>query len=707
MAAIGKIRSWGPVLIAVLGLALFAFIAEELVRSCEATSNEQRQQIGEVLGEKINVQDFQALVDEIQEVYKMQGMDNLNEEQLNRIKDQVWQTYVENQILESECDKLGLTVTVTEMQNMLKEGTNPMLAQTPFVNQQTGRFDASALTKFLAEYKTAQSNPQAAAIAEQYKTIYNYWKFIEKNLRQQLLAMKYQTLLRASLISNPVSAKMAFNDQNTESDIQLASLAYSSVNDNQVTVTDADIKAKYNEEKEMFKQYFETRDIKYVDFKVLPSVADRQALMKTMLDAQKQLSEGADPAQVVRKAQSAVAYIGIPVSRRALPYDIAAKVDSMAVGQTTVPFETKDDNTLNVVKLIGKVSLPDSIEYRQIQVADKTTADSIYTALNNGGDFEAIAKKYGQTGEKAWMTSAMFDQMQSVDADTKSYIDALNNSALNTATELNFAAGNVILQVTARKAMSEKYNVAIVKHTIDFSKATYSAAYNKFSQFVSENQTLEQMEKNCGKYGFAVRERQDMMNSEHNVVGIRATREAMKWIFDAKEGEVSPLYECGENDHLLVIALTNIHNVGYRDIAGVKEMLKAEVMRDKKFEQLSAKLAGVTSIAAAKAKGAQISDVNQVTFSAPAFIQATGASEPAISGVVAAAKQGEFVKRVIKGNAGAYMLQVTKKAQRAGVKFDAKQVEMQLQQQAVQAVSRYMNELYLKANVVDNRYLFF
>lgn len=707
MAAIGKIRSWGPVLIAVLGLALFAFIAEELVRSCEATSNEQRQQIGEVLGEKINVQDFQALVDEIQEVYKMQGMDNLNEEQLNRIKDQVWQTYVENQILESECDKLGLTVTVTEMQNVLKEGTNPMLAQTPFVNQQTGRFDASALTKFLAEYKAAQSNPQAAAIAEQYKTIYNYWKFIEKNLRQQLLAMKYQTLLRASLISNPVSAKMAFNDQNTESDIQLASLAYSSVNDNQVTVTDADIKAKYNEEKEMFKQYFETRDIKYVDFKVLPSVADRQALMKTMLDAQKQLSEGADPAQVVRKAQSAVAYIGIPVSRRALPYDIAAKVDSMAVGQTTAPFETKDDNTLNVVKLIGKVSLPDSIEYRQIQVADKTTADSIYTALNNGGDFEAIAKKYGQTGEKAWMTSAMFDQMQSVDADTKSYIDALNNSALNTATELNFAAGNVILQVTARKAMSEKYNVAIVKHTIDFSKATYSAAYNKFSQFVSENQTLEQMEKNCGKYGFAVRERQDMMNSEHNVVGIRATREAMKWIFDAKEGEVSPLYECGENDHLLVIALTNIHNVGYRDIAGVKEMLKAEVMRDKKFEQLSAKLTGVTSIAAAKAKGAQISDVNQVTFSAPAFIQATGASEPAISGVVAAAKQGEFVKRVIKGNAGAYMLQVTKKAQRAGVKFDAKQVEMQLQQQAVQAVSRYMNELYLKANVVDNRYLFF
>lgn len=713
MAALGTIRKRGVTLIIIIGIGLFAFIAEEMVRSCEATSNEQRQQVGEVLGKKINVQEFQALVDEIQEVYKMQGMDNLSDDQLNQVKDQVWRTYVNNTILEDECEKLGLTVTDEELQNILKEGTNPMLTQTPFVNQQTGRFDASALTKFLAEYKSAQSNPQAAAMAEQYKALYNYWKFVEKNLRQQLLNTKYQSLLRASLISNPVSAKMAFNDQNTESNIQLATLAYSSINDNKVEVTDADLKAKYNEKKEMFKQYFETRDIKYVDFQVLPSAADRQALMKTMLDAQKQLAEGADPALVTRKAQSSVAYAGIPVTRRALPFDIAAKIDSMTVGQTSAPFETKGDNTLNVVKLISKVSMPDSVEYRMIQVGGATveaarkTADSIYTALNNGGDFEAIAKKYGQTGTKQWMTSSMYENAPSLDADTKSYIEALSTVGAGETKNLQFTSGNMILQVTARKAMTDKYVAAIVKHTIDFSKNTYSAAYNKFSQFVSENQTLEQMEKNCGKYGFAVKERQDMMNSEHNVVGIRSTREAMKWVFEAKEGEVSPLYECGTNDHMLVIALTKIHPVGYRDINGVKEMLRAEVLRDKKFDELSKKLNGAASIEAAKAKGATVSTVDQVTFSAPAFIQATGASEPAISGVAAALKQGEFCKRVIKGNGGAYMVKVVKKANRAGVKFDSKQVEAQLQQQALQAASQYMQELYLKAKVVDNRYLFF
>ena len=112
MAAIGKIRSWGPMLVGVIGLALFAFIAEELFRSCQATSNEQRQQVGQVLGKKISVQEFQSLVDEFQEVLKItQQRDNLSEEELNNVKDQVWGMFVQNTLLEDECAKLGLTVT--------------------------------------------------------------------------------------------------------------------------------------------------------------------------------------------------------------------------------------------------------------------------------------------------------------------------------------------------------------------------------------------------------------------------------------------------------------------------------------------------------------------------------------------------------------------------------------------------------------------
>ena len=714
MAAIGKIRSWGPVLATVIGLALFAFIAEEMFRSCEATSNEKRQQVGEVLGKKISVQEFQEMVDEYQSVIKMtQGRDNLSEEEMNQVKDQVWQQFVNNTILETETKKLGLTVTDEELQNILKAGTNQMLMQTPFINQQTGRFDVTQLTKFLDDYKKIQSQPQQAQVLEQYKQIYDYWKFVEKQVRTSILGSKYQSLIAHCLLSNPVSAKMAFEAQTQESDIQLATLPYSAIKDADVQVSDAEVKAKYDEQKEMFKQYVESRDIKFVDFQVVASPADRAALMKTINDARQKLESGAAPAEVVRKAQSQISYSGIAATKRAYAPDIAAKLDSMQVGQVTAPFETAYDNTVNVIKLIGKSQMPDSIEYRQIQVSGVTieaarkTADSIATALKGGADFEALAKKYNQTGAKQWLVSAMYENEQSLDTDSKAYITAITTAAPNEVKNVEFTSGNIVLQVLNRKAMVTKYDAAVIKHTIDFSKETYSVAYNKFSQYVSENKTLEGLEKNAQKFGFKVQERKDMLNSEHTVAGLRATREAMKWIFDAKEGNVSPLYECGNNDHLMVVALTKIHPVGYRGLDVVQEEVKQEIIRDKKFAKAAEMLKGVNSLDAAKQKGAKIDSVRQITFSAPVFVQATGTSEPALSGAVAVAKAGQFSAAPIKGNGGAFLFKVLAKKQREGAKFDAKTEQAQLRQKAIQAASRYLNELYMKANVVDNRYLFF
>lgn len=719
MTALGKIRSKGILLIIIIGLGLFAFIAEEAFRSCNGIKGQNSQQIGEVLGEKIYVQDFQKLLEEYQDAMKLtMRTDNLSEDQLNQLKDQVWQQLVSERVMKEDCKKLGLTVTEDELQNVLNDGTNQLLTQTPFVNQQTGRFDVSILKQFIDAYRKAEASNNSQQL-DQMRPAYNYWLFVEKNLRTQLLAQKYQSLLANCVLSNKVEAKMAFNEENEEAQIQLASIAYNTIKDADIKVTDEELKAKYEELKPAFRQQQETRDVKMVDVQVKASATDRGQLQKDMAGYQKQLAAAADPTQVVSKSGSMIQYIGLPVSGKAFQQypDIASKIDSMAVGTTGVVENTKD-NTYNIVRILSRTELPDSVEFRQIQVGGKTleaaraSADSIQKALAAGGDFQAIAKRYGQDSTTTWFTGAMYEQASTMSQDNRAYIEALLNGAVGSTQNIELTQGNVVIQVLNRKAMKSKAVAAVIKKEIRFSDNTYSKAYNRFSQFVTQSQaSLADLQKHATKFGYTVQDLNDFATSSHTVgnVGGSGIRDAIKWIFEAKEGQVSQLFEAGKvNDHLLVLCMTKIHPQGYRpwDDAQVKEILKREVIRDKKAEMIMAKLKGVNSIAAAQAKGAKVSTVNQITFAAPAFIQATGAAEPALSGAVAATAQGKFCSAPVKGNAGVYVFQVVKKQMRPAKYNEEQQIQM-CRQRAMQYMGNFMQDLVFGAGVVDNRYLFF
>ena len=715
MAALGKIRSKGAILVGAISVALVAFLAGDAARSCEGMKGESHQQIGKILGENISVQEYQKLFDEYQSAIKFtMQRDNLSEQELNQVKDQVWQQLVSSRVLEADAKKVGLTVTEKEIENVLSEGTNPVLAQTPFVNQQTGRFDVNALKQFFDSYNKAKAAKSPEL--DQMQAVYDYWLFVEKNLRTQLLGQKYQALLASCVLSNKAEATMAFKDNNEESQIQLASLAYSSVKDADVKISDDDLKAKYDELKPAFRQSVEMRDIKFVDYQIKASAADRKVVAKEMNDFQHQLATATDPSGVISKSGSEISYLGLPVSSKAYQQypDIASKIDSLSVGTTGV-FENSQDNTLNVIRVFSKAQLPDSVQFRQISVGAATPdearakADSIQKALAGGADFEALAKRYGQTGEKAWFTGQQYEMAPTMSVDNRTFVNALLNGEVNATQNLALTQGNVILQVLDKKAFTTKTTAAIIKKPIDFSKDTRSNAYNKFSEFVAKSSSVAELEKNASKSGYRVQSLNDLSTAEHYIGGIQGTHDALKWLFSAKQGEISPLYECGDNDHLLVVALTAVHPQGYRpwDDAQVKEVLKREVMKDKKAEMLMAKLKGVNSIAAAQSKGAKVSTVNQITFSAPAFVQATGSVEPALSGAVAGTAAGKFSKAPVKGNAGVYVFQVVKKAMRAGSKYNEAMVMQQTAQMNMQLISNFMQDLILKANVVDNRYLFF
>jgi len=715
MAALQSIRNRGVLLVAAIAVALFLFVVGDALRGGESFFNQSKMNVGEINGEKVSIQDYQQLVEDFTTFYEVQqNKSGFTEDENNRIKDEAWQTYIQNQLIGGECAKLGLAVTDEEVSEVIKSGYSQMLQVPVFQNQQTGRYDYASVQSFLTEYKKAKDAGQQ--LPDAYQKIYKYYLFAQKQIRQQLLSQKYQNLLSACFFSNPIEAKAAFEGRAATSDVLLAAVPLTTVDDKDVEVTEADLKDKYNKDKEMYRQYVETRDAKLLDIQVQPSPADKAATEKDMDEIYAKLSaaEGAEAAMnVVRQATSAMPYTNVLKTKDAFPPLFSGRIDSTAVGQTTKPVFDAAQNVYYTMKVIDKATRPDSVLFRQMAVIGKDAADvekkadSIMSALAGGATFKAIAKKYNQTGDSAWLASAQYQNAQ-LDADNTLFINTLNETSAGQTRKLKLENGTVILQVMETRHPVQKYNIAAVVKELKFSDDTYSAEYNKFSSFIAANPTLEQIEANAAKNGYTVRPLSDLSASAHNVAGIRGTRDALKWLFDdAKPGNVSQLYECGNNDHLMLIALTGVNPEGYRSLDKLKDMLTEEIRAEKKGEKLMADLAGVTSWDKAKAvKGAICDTLRRINFLSPSFVAATNSSEPAVSALAAKTAKGAFAGPV-KGNGGVYMLQVLDKANSAE-KFDAKQEQQsQSAQNYRMATNAVMQSLYLGAKVKDQRYKFF
>lgn len=717
MAALNSVRKHGKFLVIIVALALFAFIAEEFVRSLGYTQNERHQRVGQIYGENISIQDFNKLVDEYTEVIKFsQNVSNLTDEQATAVRDQVWQAYVQQQLIAHECEALGLCVTDAELERSIQAGESPLLAGTPF-RAEDGKFDYAALQRFREQYAQMSSDAEIPAdTKEYYQSFMNYWKFIEKQIRQELLASKYQGLIASALLSNPVAAKQSFEGRINESDVLLCAVPYTSIKDADVEVSDKELKAKYEEMKEMFRNDQEMRDIKYIDVEVKASKADEAQLNQEMAAYAAALQEGAEPAKVVREAGSLVPYSVMPVTTKALPRDIAQQMDSMSIGEQKGPYYYAGDNTMNIVRIISHTTMPDSVQFRQlavpgVSVADaQQRADSIMNVLRSGVALDSVAKNLGQNAAPVWLTSAQYDG-QNMDETNRLFIQKLTSMPAGTTETFEIPnQGVAILNVMDRRNTVDKYNVAVVKVPVDFSKETYSAAYNQFSSFIAGKNAAD-LESQAQAAGYAVQTRQGVSSAEHTVANVSSTREALRWIFndDTKVGDVSPLYECGNNDHLLVIILDGIHKKGYLpwDDEDVKNFLTQQVLQDKKAAMLQEKMQGITVLKDAQAiPGAATDTLRRVSFSGLTYVPLVGTLEPAVAGAVSGMKQGE-VKCGIRGNGGVYALQVLNQSKQQDAKYDQKAEEQQNVQMNARALQSLTRDLFLKADVQDNRYLFY
>ncbi len=703
-------------MVGALFLGLIGFIATDWTRVVEIFSMSSHNVVGNINGKDIELQEFNNKVDEYTNVIKASnGIANLTDEQMQGIRDQVWQNLVETELIASETDELGLTVTDKELQQILIKGEHPMLQQTPFTNQQ-GKFDYTLLKQTMDQCSEILNTPESSSdLVEQAQSLVQWWKFMENNLRNTILAQKYQSLLASCILSNPVAAQQNFDARTNEKTLLMAALPYSSIMDSEIEVTDKDLKAKYNELKDLFEAPVETRSIKYIDIAVKASKEDEADLNAQMNEYAQQLNDGVAPAKVIREARSLVAYSTLPVSKKALPADISSQVDTMKAGQQVGPYYNSADNTMNIVRLISEQTLPDSIQYRIIgipgmdmTIAEKS-ADSIMNAINAGTPFDTIAKKYNQSGEKVWMTSAQYEGM-SIDDANKKFIQTITTATAGSLQKVVLDGQSVIvLNVLETRNPIKKFDVAVVKTAVEFSKQTYDKAFSNFSSFLA-GKDAEAIDTMAAKAGYRVLEEDNIYSNVHTVGGVSSTRDALRWIFneDTKVGDVSPLYECGNNDHLMCVVLTGITPKGYLswEQEDVKRYLTDEVIKDKKAKMLQDKLAAAKSVAeVAKLSGAVSDTLFRVTFAQPVFVRKVGQMEPALSGVSSLDEKGTF-KTAVRGNGAVYAYEVLA-ADKQDTKFDEKAERDMLVQTTLRFIGGFQAELYDKADIEDRRYIFY
>lgn len=712
MAALQKIRSHGALLVGVIALALALFVIGDGIRGCESFSMQAKQQVGEVDGEAMTIQEYQDMTKSVQNYYEIASQkSSFSEDELNQINDEAWQTFVQNKLIEKECEKLGIAVSEEEIANAIKNGQSQMLQIPYFMNQQTGRYDFAQVNQVLNSYKQAKEQGQVPDVLQK---IYDYYLFAQKSLRSQLLMQKYQVLLSNLFLSNPVEAKLSFDSRSAQSDVLLATVPFTAIDDNDVKVTDDDIKAKYNEDKEQYAIDEETRDLKIIDFPIVASAEDRAVAEKEIKEAADALDKATNTKSIkslVRDNASLLAYTNVYKTKEAFQLPaITALLDSIAVGTTTKPVYDGASNTYYTVKLIDRAQKADSVCYRQIGVVGKnekeasTKADSIMNALNSGASFKDIAKKYAQEGDSMWVTSSQFAQAN-LDDDNASVVNTLYSTPAGQTVKVKLSNGNVlIMRVEQTKDVKTMYNAAAIVRTLDFSNETFNNEYNKLSSFVAKNNTIEKLEANAAKENYIVRPLDNTRNTAHTIAGIRGTHEALKWAFDtAKEGQISELYESTDRSHLLVVALAKVNPKGYLSQEKVKDYISAEVKNDKKAEKILATAKDFASVSSYK--GAVVDTVKNITFAAPTFVPSASASEPIVSAIASKTAKGQTSKAV-KGNAGVYAVKVLDKKQSAE-KFDAKAEQAQLSQQNLRAAtSGLMYVLYKNAKVVDNRYKF-
>ena len=645
MATLQKIRSHGALVILIVGAAMLAFIIGDFLNSGAAFFSRSRETVAQIAGNKVSITDFEKSINQLQEVYKIEsGRQDFDENTANQIRQQVWQEYLSKNALQSMAGNAGMTVTAKELTDQCI-GANPsqLITQRRAFFDETGNYNRSIFMQFYQAVHSddAQNNPQLQAYL-------NYWNYWENAIAANYLQQKYNALISNAIVANKLDAKANFDARATNKTVDFVEQSYFSVPDSLVKVSDSEIRSLYNKKKETHYKQTPNRSIEYILFPVEPSEEDFAEVSKVMDSFKEEFATiPADELAALVNANSDVLYDGRNYSKTTIPEqykDFAFTAKAGAV--TDINFA---DNRYSMARLIENgYSLPDSVKLRVINLPEnnKEQIDSIINAIKKGAKFADMVEKYdGQADEEkfGWLTETSLG----------TEISALAfHAKKNDLFSLPAGMGAQIFQVADMTKATPKAKVAIFEREVKASSKTNGKIYNSAREFITANNTEEKFKAAAAEQGKALIPATNINRNQEQINGLPQSRRVVRWAFEAKEGDVSDIYECGSN--IIVATLTNVNESEYRNIADVSAELRNELANEKKAVMLEEKMQGAASLEELASRlGTDVKTADNVHLSSGYFGPA--GQEPLLVGQAFALNDGE-ISQPVKGGRGVYVI---------------------------------------------------
>lgn len=675
MAVIQTIRNkYGKVAGGVIAVALVGFIVSDATSGSFASMFSGKDpNVMKINGNKIDPKEYSIRVKEYEVLYTMynQGR-NLDDATRAQMNEQLIQMMVYEAVVNEECEKLGIQITDAE-KNELIYGVNAhqmvqnfqIGGQQIFNDPQTKSFDPGRVKGLEKELKESgdKIDPDGR-VREQWASVVAY-------VKRAGLVQKYNSLFSNAAYVPKYQMKRTMAEQNANASIRYVKVPFTSVSDNDVKVTDDDIKTYMQKHAAMYTNDEATRSIEYVSFDIVPASADTARVIESLEQIRADFAATKDHETFVNsKSDQMNSYTKAYYNKRTLTSRSADTIMQLPVGEIYGPYY--ENGSYNLAKVTDRKTLPDSVKLRHILVKTKEQGndvktdsaasmkiDSAIAAIKAGGKFDSVVRVFSEDdpSKGGEYTFTLMDRPNiSLEFGDFVFEGKAGESKKVKVSNDNYA-GYHYIEILEQKGIAPSVQIALVAKSLVPSDSTVNALYGKANEFAGKNTTSDAFDAAAKKQNYDKRIGDNVKINSFNINGLGPAREVVRWMYEHKVGEISSVFQLGD-ERYVVAKLAAVHEKGIKQLTPVdRPMLEQKVKEEKKTELIAKKYSG-KSLDAIAAETQQTVQQSDTVVLGGAYVTNLGYEPKVVGYTFNTSFQPNTVSPGIKGQGGVYFITV-------------------------------------------------